>query len=270
MIPDAAVFVAVNKRGHDMTRHPKRRIIKCALQMCDLAEFMRRALPLRIFSMLGTLALGAAFYLSASALATAQQNFTVVDLGALAPGAPSVAFSISDDGNVVGYYLFNGSFHAALWQNATTSPKLVRLDPSRPNSIAFSINFKSGNPIIVGEVNPSGFQEAERFDKALLLDPVDNAANIFNIAYNSNDVGTIVGVSGLPSDPPNAHAVVFSSSPPFNLGNFGTDNSFAFDVNNDFNNVQHVVGTAATASGPAAAFSAASSSSVAAASRSSS
>jgi probable HAF family extracellular repeat protein len=70
--------------------------------------------------------LGAAFYLSASASAMAQENFNVVDLGALAPGAPSVAFSISDDGNVVGYYLFNGSLHAALWQNAT---KLIRLDP---------------------------------------------------------------------------------------------------------------------------------------------
>jgi probable HAF family extracellular repeat protein len=134
--------------------------------------------------------------------------------------------------------------------------KCHKADPTRsigPNSIAFSINFK-GNPIIVGEVNPSGFQEGERFDKASLLDPVENAANIFNIAYNSNDVGTIVGVSGLPSDPPNAHAVVFSSSPPFNLGNFGTDNSFAFDVNNDFNDVQHVVGTAATASGAVHAF----------------
>jgi len=183
------------------------------------------------------------------------QPYTVVDLGALVPGQPSVAFTISDDGNVVGYYLSNGSFQAVEWQNATTTtPKLVKLGPAGQNSIAFSINYKAGKPVIVGEINPSGFEEAERFDKSLLLDPVDDSDSIFNIAYNSNDAGTIVGVSGLPSDPTNAHAVVFSSSPPFNLGNFGTDNSVAFDTNNDLSSIQHVVGTAATASGPSHAF----------------
>jgi len=231
---------------------------KCALQAHSLTIFKRgTAASSRLFPTLGAVALCAVFSLSLGAPASsqAQQNYSVVDLGALAPGNPSVAFSISDDGNVVGYYVAaDGSFRAVEWQNATTSPKLVKLNPSAKNSIAFSINYKSGKPIIVGEINPSGFQEAERFDKSLLLDPVNDAASIFNIAYNSNDVETIVGVSGLPSDPPNAHAVVFSSSPPFNLGNFGTDNSVAYDVNNDFNNIQHVVGTAATASGPSHAF----------------
>jgi len=183
-------------------------------------------------------ALCGAFCLGAAASSSALQ-FNVVDLG------PGVAFTIDDAGDAVGYTFSGPNLQAVEWTNITTSPMLVTLGPSGQNSVAFSIN----NGVIVGEINPSGVQEARRFDNSSLLDTADDASDVFNIAFNSNLLGTIVGMAGLLT--PNPHAVVFPGS---DLGNFGGGVAVAYDINLDISSNQNVVGTAATASGPSHAF----------------
>ncbi len=194
-----------------------------------------------------------AFSAGATASSPAWGQFRVVDLGALAPGDQSVAFTINDSGDVSGAILAPGSnFQAVVWSNATASPMLAKLGPPGQNSIAFSVNQPN---VIVGEINPSGVEEATLFPDTP-LDPTGKT--VFSIAYNSDGLGIIVGVAGLASDP-NPHAVLFNGGEPvtssaigapFDLGNFGTDVSFAYDINGS----RHVVGTAATASGPSHAF----------------
>jgi probable HAF family extracellular repeat protein len=218
-----------------------------AITRCNLKSIGR---------LIGAMAFGGAFYLGGAAPSLAQ--YRVVDLGATAPNQPSVAFTIDDAGNAVGYIGTSSNFQAVKWTNLTSTPQMTKLGPTDQNSIAFSSNAASGGAVIVGQINPTGFQQAVQFTSNVLkLDKPADDKNIFNIAYNSNKLKQIVGVAGLVNDAPNAHAVVFSTNSnhsPFDLGNFGTDNAFAYDINVDKDGVSNVVGSAATASGPVHAF----------------
>jgi probable HAF family extracellular repeat protein len=169
------------------------------------------------------------------------QTFTVVDLGALAPpGRPSVAFTIDNAGHVVGYSGTPQNLQAVEWIDvATPQRKLVKLGPAGQNSVAFSIK----NGVIVGEIDPAGVQEAERFDNNSLLDQADDAAKNFNIAFNSDGSGVIVGMAGSPAGA-TPHAMVFPND------NLGSAPSVAYDVNQN----QVVVGTAVFSGSASQAF----------------
>lgn len=181
--------------------------------------------------------------------------YRVVDLGATAPNGDSEAFGINNAGEVVGWVRVNGQKQAVVWRNIATQPTMAPLwTIPNHNSIAYQINDAhqpagwAGGGLAPGE--PQVFQVAK-------LGPPGVEGRAYGISENT----LVVGWSYLSVGASNQKAVVFNGGvplassaspilPPVDLGNFGTDNSRAYDVNRAF----VIVGAAATAAGPSHAF----------------
>jgi probable HAF family extracellular repeat protein len=162
----------------------------------------------------------------------------MTDLGTLPGGSFSSAFSINNNGQVVGYATTSsGAPHAFLYTGGVMTD-LGTL--GGPRSFAYGIN---NNGQIVGAVQTNVPYHAFLYSGGVMTDLGTFPGGSFSFAYGINNTGQVVGCA-------DNQAFLYSGGIMTGLGTLGGGYSGALGINNN----SQVVGSAYISSGPEHAF----------------
>ena len=152
-------------------------------------------------------------------------DFPIMDLGTLPGDAYSVAYSINDAGQVVGWSNNTATeLHAFLWESGTMTG--LGTLPGDTSSQAFGIN-NAGQ--VVGASLTSSTTHAFLWQNGTMTNLGALPGGLYSIAYGINDPGQVVGVGSVGSA---GHAFLWQSGVMTDLGTFpGGTQSLASGIN---------------------------------------